>query len=142
MLVVEKDISRKAVWREYKPGVSVKIRPMLKDRFRELMKQATEKVQVFEQGRKVIKEKLDNDLVDKLTERDSIEDWDGIYFPDGTKVEVNDANIELVCTQLNEFSAWVIAEAFALGDAEAERKGAALKNSQASHDGSESAQKA
>jgi len=110
MLIV-KEIQEGA-WREYQPGVEIKIRPIDKPTMRELRKKAT---RVVWEGRRR-DDKLDETKFDHLVFRYVIEDWKGVVDGHKQPLPCSDDNKDRVTDQMISLSQWIMEEATSLAE--------------------------
>ena len=134
-LVLDVTGDREAVWREYEPGVDVKIRPLYKADLRRYRKKATPKKRGFRQQREINDEQYDS-----LIFRDAVEDWEGVVDPKLNPIPASDEMIDLVCGKYINFSAWILEEALSLGEMSEEDLNKEKKTLRSSHAGSETGQ--
>lgn len=129
MLIIDtrKDINT-GVWREYRPGVRAKIRPLTRSVFRRLQQEAATKETVTERGRRAVTQTVDPERFDRLLYRHIIEDWEGFASPDGQPLPCTDEMKDIVCDRLGAFAAWAMEEAGLLAEQEDEVREEALKN--------------
>ncbi len=111
MLILRED--NPSVWREYQPGVRVKIKPLDKVSMRAFRKKATRVEFVNRQRQEVV----NDEIFDHLVIRYVVEDWEGIVDPEGQAAPCTDENKDRVADKMINFSAWIMDEAMSLADA-------------------------
>ncbi len=132
----ENETCEEGIWREYEPGINVKIRPIDKDKYRELKKLS--KRMARRPGEKLTAEQI----LDRLLFRHMVEDWDGIVDTQGKPIKRTDEMVDKIMSRMVQLANWVADESAALAENVAIARSGELKNLNGSHDGSDSGQTA
>ena len=129
MLIIDthRDLTT-GIWREYRPGVRAKIRPLTRGVFRRLQQEAAVREPQAERGRRTVSQTVDPELFDRLLYRHVIEDWEGFADTSGQPLPCSDALKDIVCDRLGAFAAWAMEEAGLLAEQDDAVREEALKN--------------
>lgn len=130
-----------AQWREFQPGVRVKIRPYVRSLVRRILRESA--IAGLAGAAPEPSEKVDPDLWDKNLYRGIIEDVEGLVDAGGNQIACTSDNIgpivDILCDQVEGFANWAFTEAQALASQITAARETETKNSKSSRGGKKTA---